>query len=112
MLGEGCIQHPRCSFFFGLIRKYKGVTGLIKAFEMIEEKDVLLMVVGEIWDERREIETLIEKSPKKRDILLIDRFVDDAEIPIIYSSANTLAMPYTRASQSGLVAWQWTLASR
>ncbi len=69
---------------------------------MIEEKDVLLMVVGEIWDEKREIETLIEKSPKKRDILLIDRFVDDEEIPIIYSSANTLAMPYTRASQSAV----------
>ena len=96
------ISHSKVLLFFGLIRKYKGVTGLIKAFEMIEEKDVLLMVVGEIWDEKREIETLIEKSPKKRDILLIDRFVDDAEIPIIYSSANTLAMPYTRASQSAV----------
>jgi glycosyltransferase involved in cell wall biosynthesis len=96
------IQHSKVLLYFGLIRKYKGVTGLIKAFEMIETKDVLLMVVGEIWDERKEIESLISKSPKKKDILLIDRFVDDAEIPIIYSSANTLAMPYTRASQSGV----------
>ena len=59
------ISHSKVLLFFGLIRKYKGVTALIKAFEMIEEKDVLLMIVGEIWDERREIETLIKNLQRK-----------------------------------------------
>lgn len=96
------ISQEKVVLFFGLIRKYKGVTGLIKAFERLKVPDVLLLIVGEIWDERKEIEEMINNSAKKEDIVLIDRFVDDSEIPAIYCSADSLAMPYTRASQSGV----------
>ncbi len=96
------ISHSRVILFFGLIRKYKGVMDLIEAFEMMETKDTLLMIVGEIWDERAEIKKRIEVSPKRKDIMLYDRFVDDTEVSGIYSSADLLAMPYSRASQSAV----------
>ena len=96
------ISHRRVILFFGLIRKYKGVLNLIEAFEMMEEKDTLLMIVGEVWDERAEIKKRIEASPKRKDIVLYDRFVDDSEVSGIYSSADLLAMPYSRASQSAV----------
>jgi glycosyltransferase involved in cell wall biosynthesis len=96
------INQESVILFFGLIREYKGVLTLIDAFERMEVDSTLLLIVGEIWDQKREILQAIEKSPKKENIRLIGRFVDDSEISTIYSAADVLAMPYTRASQSAV----------
>lgn len=96
------IEHEKVILFFGLIRKYKGVINLIKSFEAMKSEGVLLMIVGEIWDEKGQINSMVKNSDKQQDIWLFDRFVDDSEISTIYSSADLLAMPYSRASQSAV----------
>ena len=96
------IEHEKVILFFGLIRKYKGVINLIKSFEAMKSEGVLLMIVGEIWDEKGQINSMVKNSDKHQDIWLFDRFVDDSEISTIYSSADLLAMPYSRASQSAV----------
>ncbi len=91
--------------YFGLIRKYKGVSFLIKAFEELPQHLVQksrLLIVGEIWDERQKLLNQIAVSPYKEKITLVDEYVPDDMIPIYFSAANLVVLPYTRASQSGI----------
>ena len=90
--------------FFGLIRSYKGVKYLIKAFENLPSEytnNSRLLIVGEIWEDR-ELHTIIENSPVKSHITLVDRYIGDSEISLYFSAADVLVMPYIRASQSGV----------
>lgn len=91
--------------FFGLIRKYKGVTYLIEAFNKLPESIAQrsrLLIVGEIWESREELLDEIGLSRYREKITLIDEYVPDEMIPVYLSSANVVVLPYTRASQSGI----------
>jgi glycosyltransferase involved in cell wall biosynthesis len=91
--------------FFGLIRKYKGVSYLIKAFELfpseILEKSRLL-IVGEIWEDRKELLDQIQNSPLQNRITLVDEYVPDEKVNTYFSAADVVVLPYLRASQSGI----------
>jgi glycosyltransferase involved in cell wall biosynthesis len=90
---------------FGLIRKYKGVPYLIEAFGQLPsnmaEKSRLL-IVGEIWEDKDSLISQIKCSPYKEKITLIDKYVRDEMIPVYFSAAHIVVLPYTRASQSGI----------
>ncbi|MDY9927607.1 glycosyltransferase family 4 protein [Methanosarcina sp.] len=90
---------------FGLIRKYKGTPYLIRAFEQfpseILEKSRLL-IVGEIWEDRKELLDQIKASPAYDKITLIDEYVPDERVNIYFSAADVVVLPYLRASQSGI----------
>ncbi len=90
---------------FGLIRKYKGITYLIAAFEQLPESIVnrsRLLIVGEIWEGREELLNQISLSRYRENITLINEYVPDNMIPVYFSAANVVVLPYTRASQSGI----------
>lgn len=90
---------------FGLIRKYKGITHLIKAFEQLPDEilqNSRLLIVGEIWDDRREITDQIAVSPFKDKITLLDEYVPDDKVALYFSAADVVVLPYLRASQSGI----------
>jgi glycosyltransferase involved in cell wall biosynthesis len=90
--------------FFGLVRPYKGVKYLVEAFESLPPGFILesrLLIVGEAWEDQ-ELGQIIQKSPFKSHISLIDRYIGDSEIPLYFSAADALVMPYIRASQSGV----------
>lgn len=90
---------------FGLIRKYKGVTHLIKAFERLPDEilqNSRLLIVGEIWDDRKEITDQIAASPFKDKITLLDEYVPDDKVALYFSAADVVVLPYLRASQSGI----------
>jgi len=90
---------------FGLIRKYKGVSYLIRAFEKLPESIAArsrLLIVGEIWEEREELHKQIGSSHYSGKITLIDKYVPDEKIPVFFSAANIVVLPYLRASQSGI----------
>lgn len=89
----------------GLIRKYKGITYLIKAFEQLPESIASisrLLIVGEIWEDREELIDQISLLRYRKNITLIDEYVPDDRIPIYFSAANVIVLPYLRASQSGI----------
>lgn len=90
--------------FFGLLRPYKGVKYLIKAFESLPE-DVIeksrLFIVGETWEDK-ESKELAKESNFSDKIKVIDRYVSDDEISLYFSASDVLVIPYTRASQSGV----------
>jgi len=90
---------------FGLIRKYKGIPDLIKAFEQLPSEilqNSRLLIVGEIWDDRKEIKDQIAASPFKNKITLLDEYVPDERVSLYFSAADVVVLPYLRASQSGI----------
>ena len=90
--------------FFGLLRPYKGVKYLIKAFESLPEefiKKSRLLIVGETWEDR-EVKELAKESSFSNKIEVVDRYVSDDEISLYFSASDFLVIPYTRASQSGV----------
>jgi glycosyltransferase involved in cell wall biosynthesis len=90
---------------FGLIRPYKGIPYLIRAFDLLPEETARrsrLLLVGEIWEDRASVEQAIADSRYKDRITLVDRYVSDDEIPDFFSAADIVVLPYLRASQSAV----------
>ncbi len=96
--------------FFGLIRDYKGIPLLLNSFNLLLDSldpaiasKVVLQIVGEIWDDKRTIYSLIQHSPHRESIFLQNRYIPDAEIPKYFSAASLLVLPYLRGTQSGVL---------
>ncbi|AKB33795.1 Glycosyltransferase [Methanosarcina siciliae HI350] len=90
---------------FGLIRKYKGIPYLIRAFEQLPAEileKTRLLIVGEIWEDRKELLDQIEVSSCSDRITLVDEYVPDEKVSLYFSAADVVVLPYLRASQSGI----------
>lgn len=90
---------------FGLIRKYKGTPYLIRAFEQLPSKVLeksRLLIVGEIWEDHKELLEQIKASPYYDKITLVDEYVPDEKVNLYFSAADVVVLPYLRASQSGI----------
>ncbi|AEA46590.1 glycosyltransferase [Archaeoglobus veneficus] len=90
--------------FFGLLRPYKGVKYLLKAFEMLPEdmiKKSRLLIVGETWEDRESVK-IAEESLYRDKITIVNRYVPDSEVSLYFSASDLVILPYTRASQSGV----------
>lgn len=91
--------------YFGLIRHYKGVSYLIKAFNGLPDAvaaNSRLLIVGEIWEEGEELRRQIDASPYRDRISLIDQYVPDEMIPTYFGAADVVVLPYLRAAGSGV----------
>lgn len=89
--------------FFGVIRPYKGLEDLVRAFEMLEDEEVTkywLTVVGETWEGWDLPIRLIEQSRHRARITLVNRFVDDEEVAAYFAGADAVVLPYHRSSAS------------
>lgn len=98
------IKEDFAILFFGLLRPYKGVKYLIKAFERLPEdiiKGSRLLIVGEQWEDKDSKE-LAKDSEFSDKISVVDRYVSDDETSLYFSAADVLVIPYIRASQSGV----------
>ncbi|MGA9139544.1 MAG: glycosyltransferase [Methanocella sp.] len=103
-LGAG-IDAENIILSFGLIRPYKGIPYLIKAFGDMpaeEAQKSRLLLVGEIWEDRASVEDAIASSPYRDRITLVDRYVSDDEVGKYFSAADIVVLPYLRASQSAV----------
>lgn len=90
--------------FFGLLRPYKGAANLVHAFEQLPKSlrdDTVLLIAGEPWEDAETL-AAVGSSPVRERIRLISEYISDEEIPYLFSAADLLALPYRRASQSGV----------
>ena len=89
--------------FFGVIRPFKGLEDLIRAFEMLNPSEVdgyWLTVVGETWEGWDLPVRLIEASRYRSRITLVNRFVSDDEVVASFAGADAVVLPYHRSSAS------------
>jgi glycosyltransferase involved in cell wall biosynthesis len=87
--------------FFGRITEYKGLEVLLKAFQRLvkDQPDIRLKIVGD--GSLKPYQSLLAATPN---VIVINRWVDDAEISSYFHSASMIVLPYTSASQSGVIA--------
>ncbi len=85
---------------FGLIRPYKGVDVLLRAFAEVEGAE--LWIVGRpLGVALPELERLAAAAPGR--VRFVTRFVPDSELPAIFGRADIVALPYRSAEQSGVL---------
>ncbi|TCV83439.1 glycosyltransferase family 4 protein [Sulfurirhabdus autotrophica] len=88
--------------FFGRIEQYKGLRYFIDAVKVLNSENVA--VKGVIAGTGRDLENYRDEIESDSQFELIDRYIDDQEIPGIFNKANVVVLPYTDATQSGVVA--------
>lgn len=90
--------------YFGVIRPFKGVEDLIRAFDAIPADEIdgyWLTVVGETWEGCTEPARLIAESRYRDRITFVNRYVTDEEADALFGGADVVCLPYHRSSQSG-----------
>lgn len=100
--------------FFGLIRPYKGLEDLIRAFASLPGNEIVnywLTIVGETWEGWTAPADLINQSRYRDRITFVNRYVSDAEAAQFFAEADAVVLPYHRASASGPlhIAMSWGL---
>ncbi len=94
------------ALFFGLVRAYKGVDILLDAWAAMKREGKTanrkLIVAGEFYDDVERYRTQIAALCLSGDVIIHDRFIHDDTIPLYFSLASLLVLPYRTATQSGV----------
>ncbi|MCB8999424.1 MAG: glycosyltransferase [Bacteroidales bacterium] len=88
--------------FFGLIRKYKGLDLLLKAFAELDLPDAILIVAGEFYDNKEIYDELVKDLEIEESVIFVDAFIHDDEVKYYFSAADMVVQPYITATQSGV----------
>jgi len=99
------IEEKFLILYFGLIRKYKGVTYLVEALNKLPQDiahNSRLVIAGEDWGDETSLGDAINSSLYKRQITYKPEFVPDEMIPKYFSAADVVVLPYLRTAGSGV----------
>ncbi|MFI3283110.1 MAG: glycosyltransferase [Rikenellaceae bacterium] len=103
------------AMFFGLIRSYKGLDMLIKAWGELKRRDEnrgkKLLIAGEFYSSKEPYMRLIEECDIADDVILHGKFIADEDVKNYFSVADFVVLPYHTASQSGVtqIAYNFSL---
>ena len=90
--------------FTGLVRPYKGLKVLLEAMPLIlERRACQLLVVGEFYDDKSQYLALIESLGLAEHVRVIDKYIPNEDVAMYFQSADVVVLPYTSATQSGIV---------
>jgi glycosyltransferase involved in cell wall biosynthesis len=100
--------------FFGLLRSYKGLDVLLRAWRGLggsggggggeRERSGNGLAGAELWIAgmpRMDISTLLADAPPS--VRFVPRFIPDAELPAYFARADLVVLPYLEADQSGVL---------
>lgn len=99
------------TLFFGLIRDYKGLDLLLRAWRQWMPEGRRLLIAGEFYASREKYVGLIEELGLCDRVVLHDRFIADEDVRYYFSAADLLVLPYRTATQSGVtqIAYNFSL---
>ena len=87
--------------FFGLIRQYKGLDILLKAFGTLSE-DYQLIIAGEPYGSFEPYQKIIDTLHNKQNVHMWLKYIKDSEVADYFSAADLAVLPYRSATQSGI----------
>ena len=98
------LQGRKVLLFFGLVREYKGLTYLLEAVPQLEPEDGYhLLLVGEFYEGMERYRRLMDRLADRGQMTVVDRYVMNDEVPLYFSAADLVILPYTSGSQSGVI---------
>lgn len=99
----GLIPGMKNILFFGLIREYKGLDILLKAFEDLPE-DYQLIIAGEPYGSFDRYARIMDSFPEsvRRRIFMELKYIKDSEVSDYFSASDLAVLPYRSATQSGI----------
>ena len=83
---------------------------LLDTMPQLEEKGFHLLVAGECYgDEKKYLQKIDTLKPGS--VIFSNRYIPDKEVPLLFSAADALVLPYRSATQSGVasIAYQYNL---
>jgi len=92
--------------YFGMIREYKGVSLLIKAFNKLPidiSNRMNLIIAGEDWGDDRELLHVLNNSRYRDRIIFKSEFIPDYMVSKYFAAADVVVLPYLRTCGSGVV---------
>lgn len=105
----GLPKDKKILLFFGFLREYKGFDYLIKAAKILSKKndDFLVYVASGIkYASKDLIESnlkLIQKLKLQDRFILNLNYLDTVDIEVVFKASDLVILPYTHASQSGVM---------
>ena len=90
--------------FFGIVRKYKGLELLLKAFAQTDYKslNLNLIIAGEFYDNKEDYLNLIKELKLIDNIHFSEGFIPSENVKLFFSAADMVVQPYITATQSGV----------
>ena len=100
----GLDADTRYILFFGLIRDYKGLDLLLRAFadERLRNKKTKLIVAGEFYSNAELYEQLERELNIAEHIVWYKEFIPADQVRYFFAAADLVAQPYKTATQSGI----------
>lgn len=97
------IINDKVILFFGYIRKYKGLSYLLKAMPgILKSNDVKLLVVGEFYDDEVQYRQEIKDLGLENNVFVLSDFVPNERVRYFFSASDLVILPYSSATQSGI----------
>ncbi|MCG8376385.1 MAG: glycosyltransferase [Chlorobiales bacterium] len=95
----------RVLLFFGYIRRYKGLDILVDAMPEVIRRHpgTQLVIAGEFYYGEKKFRERIEKLGIGEQVKIYPEFVSGERMPLFFSAADAVVLPYREASQSGVV---------
>ncbi len=101
-LALGYSQAQTLFMHLGLVRRYKGVDLLLRAFSKIKRDDVILEISGEFYDDPQYYFELIEELNLQDSVVINNRYLSDDDMSIRLAAADLMVLPYRHGTQSGI----------
>lgn len=90
----------RTFLYFGRIRAYKNVCGLVDTFERLDDDDVELLVVGRPGSEELG-EAVADRCANDDRVRYVPEFVPEAEVQTYMNAADVVVLPFRDVLSSG-----------
>ena len=100
----GLDKSARYMLFFGLIRDYKGLDLLLRAYadSRFRDMNVRLIVAGEFYSGEEKYHELERELALEGEVVWKSDFVPDSEVRYCFGAADIIVQPYKSATQSGV----------
>ncbi|WP_445725692.1 glycosyltransferase, partial [Flavobacterium sp.] len=83
--------------YLGFIKPYKGIEELISAFKSLKINNKKLIIAGNVLN-KDYFNSIFEKN---KDILFVNKFIENDELQYFYNSANVVVLPFKKVENSG-----------